>query len=124
MCKHTFTLKNKFIYTPQSIFIFNLGILVHSHSVMTKKLFTQLALILILLYAQYGSIVHASVHQFHEQEQYCEIFDANGNLEHGLLVTPASIALSFDPILCLTLPYHHGALYRPIPQSRSPPFIS
>lgn len=91
---------------------------------MTKKLFTQLALILVLLYAQYGSIVHASVHQFHDQEQYCEIFDANGNLENGLLITPTFISPSFDPILCSALFYHHGVLYRPIPQSRSPPYIS
>lgn len=91
---------------------------------MTKKLFTQLAFIFVLLYAQYGSIVHASVHQFHDQEQYCEIFDANSNLEGALLVSPSFISPSFDPILCPTLPYHHGVLYKPVPQSRSPPFIS
>jgi len=90
----------------------------------TRQLFAKLALVFILLYAQYGSNVHASVHDFHEHSHYCEIYDSKGNPEYALPATFTLVTLSFDPIQNTTVPYILGTFYRPIPQSRGPPFIS
>ena len=90
----------------------------------TRQLFIKLALVFILLYAQYGSSAHASVHDFHEHSHYCEIFDSNGNPEYLLPAIFTLVIYSFDHIQNTTLSSKLGTFYRPVPQSRDPPNIS
>lgn len=81
-------------------------------------------LLLTLLYIQQGSLLHATEHQFHEYDAYCDIFMAGERLAdanlQNVFIPPDNTAIV---ILSVTFLQIIGDTDKPVAQARSPPSV-
>jgi len=88
-----------------------------------QRLFSLLTLLLVL-YVQYGAVVHAAEHQFHQFEESCDLYKAAERLSDTTLQSSSAVLVNIPDFFFYTASVQH--LYdhkKPLPQSRSPPSI-
>ena len=86
-----------------------------------KKILLNISLIFALLLVQYGAVVHASVHDFHEQGSLCELYQAVEKHSDTLLPSSDVTLTTIPSFFQLTVITSCCELQPPCPQSRSPP---
>lgn len=86
-----------------------------------RKTLVYISLILTLLVSQYATVVHASIHDFHEHEEACDIFQiverASNALTQNNTFTFLQIPAEFTTQV-IAISFDKAAIK---PRSRSPP---
>lgn len=86
-----------------------------------KKILLNLSLIFALLLIQYGAVVHASVHDFHDQDSLCELYQVVENHSDTLLLSSDVTVTTIPTFFQLAIITSCCELQSPSPRSRSPP---